>query len=101
MVMWSGLTPAATRLAVTASVTWRRVPVRGLPRAVTLTATLSSGSMPSSFQASAALDFPVRMERSEAMAFLTAAGSGSKLVSREGSSTMAMMDLGVGGASAA
>ena len=55
MVMWSGFTPAAARLAVTASVTWRRVPVRGLPRAVTLTATLSSGSMPSSFQASAAL----------------------------------------------
>ena len=36
------------------------------------------------------------------MAFLTAAESGSKLVRREGSSTMAMRDLGArGGASAA
>ncbi len=75
--------------------------MRGLPRAVTLTATVSSGSMPSSFQASAALDFPVRVERREAMAFLTADGSGSKLVRREGSSTMAMRDLGAGGGASA
>lgn len=48
-----------------------------------------------------AVDFPVRVERREATAFLTAVGSGSKLVRREGSSTMAMRDLGVGAASAA
>ena len=101
MVMWSGLTPAAMRVAVTASMTSRRVQVRGSPRALILMATVSLGLMPSSFQASAACDFPVRVERREATAFLTAVGSGSKLVRREGSSTMAMRDLGVGAASAA
>jgi hypothetical protein len=43
----------------------------------------------------------VRVERREAMAFLTADGSGSKLVRREGSSTMAMRDLGAGGGASA
>ena len=101
MVMWSGLTPAAMRVAVTASMTSRRVQVRGSPRALILMATVSSGLMPSSFQASVAVDFPVRVERREATAFLTAAGSGSKLVRREGSSTMATRDFGLGGGSVA
>ena len=64
------------RLAVTASVTARRVLVRPSPRALILMATMSSELMPRDFHASAAVDLPVRVERSEARAFLTPSGSG-------------------------
>jgi len=97
-VIWSGFTPDAMRLAVTASANSRRVPVRGSPRAVTLTATESEGWMPSSFQASEEVVFPVSVVRREATAVFIRSGLGSKFVSKEGSSIMATRDFGASAA---
>ena len=79
---------------MTASASSRRVPVRGSPRAMTLTATVSSGLIPRSFHDSFEVGFPVRVVRRELRAVLIRSGLGSKLVRREGSSIMTTRDFG-------
>ena len=80
------------RLAATASATSLRVPVLGSPRAVTFTATISSGLIPSACQASEGVDFSVRVVRRAEMAVLMRSGLGSKFVRSEGSSIIATRD---------